>query len=166
MKTISPSYVHDVESMPELAVPVQAEAAQAPTGITDVLTIGEEGTVFRPVQRSLKPTGWAVAHASSVEAAVAYLRSNVAAVAIAEAELADNDLSTLVSCLRSTTDGPEVVLITWDKVPLRDALRAGAFDVVERPFDQPELLWAVATAWHNWMTRRERTFGGVLCSDA
>jgi DNA-binding NtrC family response regulator len=166
LKTISPSYVHDVESMPNLVVPVQAEAGQAPTGITDVLTIGEEGTVFRPVQRSVRRTGWAVAHANSLEAAVAYLGSNVAAVAVAEAELADNDLSTLVSCLRTTTDGPEVVLITWDKVPIRNALRAGAFDVVERPFDDSELLWAVATAWHSWMTRRERTFGGVPCSDA
>ena len=128
--------------------------------------MGEEGTVFRPVQRALRTTGWAVAHANSLEAAVAHLRSNVAAVAVAEAELADHDLSTLVSCLRNTTDGPEVVLVTWDKVPLRDALQAGAFDVVERPFNDSELLWAVATAWHNWMTRRERTFGGVPCSDA
>jgi CheY-like chemotaxis protein len=169
LETNSPSYVPSIESMATPVMPIygwQAETQQVPTGITDVLAIGEEATVFRPVQLALRPTGWAVAHTSSPEAAVAYLCSNVAAVAVAEAELAGNDWSTLVSCLRRTTDAPEVILLTSTEVPLEDALRAGAFDVVQRPFDHSDLLWAVATAWHNWMTRRERGFGGGTCSDA
>jgi ActR/RegA family two-component response regulator len=144
----------------------QAETGRVPTGITDVLTIGEEATVFCPVQRALRPTGWAVAHVSGVEAAIAYLRSNVAAVAVAEAELAGNDWATIVSTLRSMADAPEVVLVTWNELPLQDALKAGAFDLVQRPFDHSDLLWAVATAWHTWMTRRERGLGGGPCSDA
>jgi DNA-binding NtrC family response regulator len=165
----SPSYVPFFESAPTPVLPVygrRSETGHVPTGITDVLTIGEEATVFRSVQRALKPTGWAVAHAGSLEAALEYLRSNVAAVAVAEADLPGTDWSTLVSRLRGEADAPETVLLAWHKVPLEDALRAGAFDVVERPFEQSDLLWAVATAWHNWMTRRERAFGGGLCSDA
>jgi ActR/RegA family two-component response regulator len=137
-----------------------------PAGITDVLTIGGEATVFRPVQRALRPTGWAVAHVTSVETAIARLRSTVAAVAVVEAELAGGEWSTLVSSLRSIADAPEVVFVSWDEVPIQDALKAGAFDLVQRPFDYSDLLWAVATAWHNWMTRRERGFGGAPCSDA
>jgi DNA-binding NtrC family response regulator len=103
---------------------------------------------------------------NSLEAAIAYLESNVAAVVVAEAELADGDWGTILSSLRSVVDAPEVVLVTWNKLPLEDALTAGAFDLVQRPFEHSDLLWAVATAWHNWTTRRERAFGGGLCSDA
>jgi DNA-binding response OmpR family regulator len=169
LKRNSPSYVPVVESLPTPLMPVygrHVETGQVPTGITDVITIGEEATVFRPVQRALQPTGWAVAHASSLEEAVAYLRSNVAAVAVAEAGLLGGDWSTLVSSLRGMADAPEVVLVAWNELPLEDVLRAGAFDLVQRPFEHSDLLWAVATAWHNWMTRRERGFGGGRCSDA
>jgi CheY-like chemotaxis protein len=107
-----------------------------------------------------------VAHASSLEEAFAYLRSNLAAVAVAEAELMGGDWATVVSRLRSMPDSPEVVLVTCDELPLQDALRAGAFDLLQRPFNDPDLLWAVATAWQNWMRRREDGAGGGLCSDA
>jgi DNA-binding NtrC family response regulator len=158
-----------LESMPAHPIAMyghEAKAGQLPSGVTDVLTIGEEATVFRPVQRALRATGWAVAGASSLEAANAWLRSNVAAVAVADAELVRNDLSKLVSSLRSSADAPEVVVLTWNELALQDALEAGAFDVVERPLDQYSLVWAVATAWHNWITRRERATGGGRCSDA
>lgn len=169
MKRNSPSYVPAVESMPARVTPVNgwhADTGQVPAGITDVLAIGEEATVFHPVQRALRPTGWAVAHASSLEAAIAYLRTNVAAVVIAEAELAGTDWSAIVSSVRSMADAPEVVLVTSSELPLQDALEAGAFDLVQQPFDHSDLLWAVATAWHNWMTRREGGLGGGPCSDA
>jgi DNA-binding NtrC family response regulator len=139
---------------------------ELPTGITDVVTIGEEATVFRPVQRTLRPTAWAVTHVGSPEAAVAYLQSNVAAVAVTEAELSGRDWERTVSWLRELPDAPEVVLVTWKDLPLGDVLRHGAFDVVRRPFTHSDLLWTVATAWHNWMTRRERRYGGASCSDA
>jgi DNA-binding NtrC family response regulator len=144
----------------------QVETGHVPAGITDILTIGEESTVFHPVQRALRPTGWAVAHVSSLEEAIAYLRSNVAAVIVAEAELAGTDWSAIVSSVRSVADAPEVVLVTRNELPLQDAVKAGAFDLVQRPFGDSDLRWAVATAWHNWMTRRERAFGGGPCSDA
>lgn len=168
MKRSSPSYGPIVESMPTPVMPVyvrQSRTGSVPTGITDVLTIGKEATVFRPVQRALQPTGWTVAHVSSVDSAIACLRSNVVAVAVAEAELADDDWSTLVRSLRSRADAPEVVLVAWNDAPYQDALRAGAFDLVQRPCDHSDLLWTVATAWHNWMTRRERGLGGGSCSD-
>ena len=169
MTRYSRSYVPVVESMPAAAVPLhgrQAGTGPVPTAITDVLTIGEEATVFRPVQRTLRPTGWAVVHANSLHAALAYLRTNVAAVAVVQDDLAGTDGNTALSSLRSSADAPEIVLVTWDKLPLQDAIRAGAFDVVQRPFDHSDLLWAVAAAWHNWMTQRERAFGGGPCSDA
>jgi FixJ family two-component response regulator len=75
---------------------------------------------------------------------------------VAEAELAGGEWSTVLSALRNVEDAPEVVLVACEQVPLQDALRAGAFDLVQRPFNHSELLWSVATAWHSWMIRRER----------
>jgi ActR/RegA family two-component response regulator len=168
LKRNSPSSAPVIESMVIPVMPVhdrQAEAGPVTTGITDVLTIGQEATVFRPVQSALTATGWAVTHADTVEGAVAYLHSNAAAVAVAEAELGGNDWCTLVAHLRNAADAPEVILVTGNKMPLLDAIRAGAFDLLQRPFHQSDLLWAVATAWHKSMTRRERPFGGGPCSD-
>jgi hypothetical protein len=68
--------------------------------------------------------------------------------------------------LRELVDAPEVVVVTSDELPLPDVLECGAFDLLRRPFDDSDLLWAVATAWHAWMTRRERRPGGGPCSDA
>jgi DNA-binding NtrC family response regulator len=155
--------------MPATVMPLygrEAETGHMPASITDVLTIGEESTVSRPVQRALQPTGWAVAHASGLEAAITWLRSNVAAVVVAEAELDATGLTGIVSSVRCIADAPEIVLVTWNELPLQTAVEAGAFDVVQRPFVDSDLLWAVATAWHNWMTRRERAFGAGPCSDA
>ena len=165
----SSSHVPVVESMH--AAPVMpmygryAETGQVPTGIIDVLTIGEEATVFRPLQRAVRPAGWAVAHVSSVEAAIAYLQSNVAAVAVTEAEVTGRKLEDIVSSLRRLAGAPEVVILSWDRLPLQYVLRTGAFDLMRRPFDHSDLLWTVASAWHNWMTRHERRSGGGPCSD-
>jgi DNA-binding NtrC family response regulator len=166
----SSSYAPVVESMHATSVmPMydrHSETGQTPAGITDVLTIGEEATVFRPVQRALRPTGWAVTHAENLGAAMAWLESNVAPVVVTEADLPDHDWRTAVSRLRDLADAPKVVLITWDELPLGDALSCGAFDLLRRPVDQSDLLWAVATAWHDWMTRRQQHSGGKPCSPA
>ena len=169
MKRNSSSYVPVVEPTPASVMPVygrQAETGQMPRSITDVLTIGQEATVFRPVQRALRPTGWTVAHVRSIEAALAYLRANIAAVAVADAEVAGDEWRAMVSALRNVADAPEVVVVTGNDLVLQDGVQAGAFDLLGNAFDDSDLLWAVATAWHNWMRRRERRFGGGPCSDA
>jgi ActR/RegA family two-component response regulator len=166
LNTNSSFHVPVVESMH--AIPAYgryAETGQASTGISDVLAIGEDATVFRPLQRALRPVGWAVAHVGSVEAAVAYLQSKVAAVAVTEAEVTSRKWEDIVSSLRSLADAPEVVIVSWDRLPLQHVLRAGAFDAMRRPLDHSDLLWTVASAWHNWMTRHERRAGGGPCSD-
>jgi ActR/RegA family two-component response regulator len=143
-----------------------AETAQAPAGITDVLTIGEEATVLRPVRRAIRPTCWAIAHAPDLEAALGYLRSNIAAVAVIEAEISERERTAAVSRLRNLARAPEVVVLTSQQLAMADVLRCGAFDLLRRPFDDCDLLWALASAWHTWMTGRERQSGGGPCSDA
>ena len=123
--------MHAAPAMP--AYGRSAETGQAPTGIIDVLAIGEDSTVFRPLQRALRPVGWAVAHVGSVEAAIAYLQSKVAAVVVMEAELTGRKWESIVSSLRSLAHAPEVVVVSWDRLPLQHVLRAGAFDVMRRP---------------------------------
>ena len=169
MKRNSPSCVPVVDSMH--ATPVRmysrhAERGQVSIGTTDVLTIGKEATAFRPVQRALRPTGRVVAHVDNLGAATAWLQSNVAAVAVIEAETSGQNWATIVSGLHELAGAPEVVVVTSNESPLADVLRCGAFDVLRRPFDDSDLQWAVASAWHTWMTRRERRSGGGPCSDA
>ena len=160
----SPSGIHAFHPVPTPAMPM-SETGQAPAGIMDVLAIGQEATVFRPLQRALRPTGWRVAHLSSLENAIAYLRSNVAAVAVVEIE-PEYGWRSMVSSLRGLANGPQIILVTEGELPLKDALKAGAFDHLQRPLKHSDLLWAVATAWHAWMTCREVRPGGGLCGGA
>ena len=111
LKRSSPSYVPVVDSMQAAPVPTyrrHAEREQAPIGITDVLTIGEEATVFRHVQRALRPTRWVVAHVDNLGAATAWLQSNIAAVAVTEAETSGQDWTIILSGLRELAEAPEV----------------------------------------------------------
>jgi CheY-like chemotaxis protein len=142
------------------AVDQHPDKDQTPAGVTDILTIGQEATVFRPIRRALGATGLAVVHTGSLDAALRYLRSNVAAVAITEAEAVNDDWRDVVSRLRMLPDAPEVVVLTSDKLPADELFRLGAFDALRRPLSHADLLWTVATAWHDWMRKRDPKPGG------
>ncbi len=142
------------------------DQGRVPVGITDILTIGQEGAVFRPIRRALRSSGWALAHAATLESALRYLQSHVAAVAVTGSEVAGESWKNVVSRLGILPDGPEIVVLTWDELSVEDVVKNGAFDVVRCPAADADLLWTVASAWRVWMAQQEREPGSGRCSDA
>lgn len=124
----------------------------APPDVIDVLTVGNEGTVLRPVQRALAGSGWIVRHAGHAQEAVRLLETNRAAVAVVGADGAWVDT---LSSLRTVTNPPEVVVMTQHDLPVDEVLGLGAHDLLRRPFSSTDLLWSIATAWHTWMKEFE-----------
>ena len=143
-----------------------APVSTAPARIADIITIGVKAAALRPIQRVFRGSGWSVAHVDSLEAALRYLRSNVAAVAITENEVGDVSWKEVVSQLRRLPDAPEILVLASDQPCVNEAVGTGAYDVLQRPIEDADLLWTVATAWHDWMKQRERDTGGDLCSSA
>ena len=58
------------------------------------------------------------------------------------------------------------MVLACDHLCVNEAVGTGAYDVLRRPIEDADLLWTVATAWHDWMKQREREAGGELCSSA
>jgi ActR/RegA family two-component response regulator len=134
----------------------QSESRPLESDVIDVLTIGNETTVFRPVQRALIGSGWVVRHADSVRSGVGLLQTNSAAVAVVEADAVWVDM---LSSLRSLPNPPEVVVITHSSLAVEDVLSLGAHDLLRRPLTSADLLWSIATAWHAWMKQSEEQEG-------
>jgi DNA-binding NtrC family response regulator len=154
-----------LEATSSFYVPV-APVSATPVRIADIITIGVKAAALRPIQRVFRGSGWSVAHVDSLDAALRYLRSNVAAVAITETEVGDESWKDVVSQLRKLPDAPEIVVLACDRLCVNEAVGTGAYDVLRRPIEDADLLWTVATAWHDWMKQREREAGGELCSSA
>jgi DNA-binding NtrC family response regulator len=171
LKTESSFCVPVMDPINDIRSPVRrcdrrADEGRVPVGVTDILTIGGEATVFRPIRRALRHSGWAVAHAATFESALRYLQSHVAAVAVTGSEVGGENWEVVVSRLSALPDAPEIIVLTWDELSLDDVMRGGAFDIVRCPTADADLLWTVASAWHAWMKQRERSPGGGPCSDA
>jgi DNA-binding response OmpR family regulator len=133
---------------------VHVDAERAQTDVIDVLSVGNEATALRPVQRALIGSGWVVRHLSDVRSAVRLLEKNPAAVAVVEGDA--TDWVDMLSSLRTVADPPELVVITHDDLPVEEVLSLGAHDLLRRPFSSADLLWSIATAWHAWMKQFER----------
>jgi hypothetical protein len=87
----------------------ESEIRPVPSDVIDVITIGDEATVFKSVQRPLIGSGWVVRHADTVHSPGILLDTNKAAVAVVEA---DDACIHRLSSLRSLQNAPEVVVIT------------------------------------------------------
>lgn len=54
----------------------QAAIRPLPSVVIDVITIGDESTVFKPVERALAGSGWLVRHADTVHSAGILVATN------------------------------------------------------------------------------------------
>jgi DNA-binding NtrC family response regulator len=120
--------------------------------VVDVLTIGAEKTVLRPVERAIASSGLAMHHASDMQTALRWLERNVAAVVVAEVA---GDWVDVLSCIRGAPNTPEVILIARENLSADEPLALGAFDLLREPLNSGDLLWSIASAWHSWMQQLE-----------
>jgi DNA-binding response OmpR family regulator len=116
--------------------------------VIDVLTIGEEAKLLRPVQRALLGSRWIVRHAPTVQAALGILDQTSVAVAVIDAQ---RHWAETLSLVRSGTKPPEVILVAAEDVSVDEVFSAGAHDLLRHPLETTDLLWSLATAWHTWM---------------
>lgn len=111
--------------------------------------------------------GWTVRLSMTLEDAIDFLQEHKAAVAICEETLPDGTWRDAARILNSFPNAPMVVVIGSDRALLDEVLALGGFDVLTRPLRESEVIWTVASAWHQWMKRFQyQATGGPSCSDA
>ena len=146
---------------------VRNTRCRRPSGATDILTIGANPTPVVYLSGLFQRFGWTVHAAVNLEDAIDFLQEHKAAVAICEETLPDGTWRDAERILNSFPNAPMFVVIGSDRTILDEVLAVGGFDVLTRPLRESEVIWPVASAWHQWMKRfQSQDTGGPPCSDA
>jgi hypothetical protein len=130
----------------------------------DVLTVGAGSALEDYFAGLFERSGWTVSGVSGCVAASQFLRDAGAAVVVCEERLPDGCWRDVAFRLNAVPDMPNWIVV-GDGEDLPGAVLArGGFDTLTRPLWDCEVLWSVASAWHEWMKREEARRGGSRCS--
>ncbi|AKJ27809.1 Fis family transcriptional regulator [Caldimonas brevitalea] len=113
------------------------------------MVVVEDDEAFRAgVERSLQMAGYDVASFEDAESATRYLSGNVAAMVLTDLRLPRSDgLSVLEIARQKDREMPVVLMTGHGDIPTAiQAIRAGAYDFLEKPFSRERLLAVVARA--------------------
>jgi DNA-binding response OmpR family regulator len=135
-------------------------------GDTHILVVECEPMVTRCVSDVFRSPLWTTIEAGTAEEGLAYLRYNLAAVALIQAPADPADWEEAALRWRSLREAPEVIVITRGAFACDKALTFGAHAIVTSPVDRRTLLWTVSGALAAWLARQENEMRGGLCSDA
>jgi DNA-binding NtrC family response regulator len=149
------------------AIRLTSSTACSPLHVTDILTIGANHMLDRHLVGIFQRFGWRIANRPSRAAAIEFLRKNKAAVALCQELLPDGTWRDAANQFESIPDAPALIVIGQDTAILDEALASGGVDILKWPLHETEVVWTVASAWHQWMKRFEiLNKGGAQCSDA
>lgn len=135
--------------------------------VADILCIGADPTLAAYLSGLFQPFGWTIRCSVSPEEVGEFLESNGGAVAVCEEALPGATWQDVLSIVNSVPGAPMFVVVGSDRTLLDEVLALGGFDVLTRPLRDAEVIWTIASAWHQWMKRFESQHtGGTRCSDA
>jgi two-component system C4-dicarboxylate transport response regulator DctD len=131
--------------------------AAAAAGQSTVVVIDDDAAARHSLTQMLRLRGHAVEVFSSAEAALAWPGLSEAACVITDVKMPGMDGEQLLAEVRRRPSPPPVVMITGhgDVSMAVRCLKAGAFDFVEKPFDDDVLLAYVAKALEQSSLLRE-----------
>jgi CheY-like chemotaxis protein len=116
----------------------QTETLSAPS----ILLVDEEPESLSDVRHVLEEAGFAVTAAESGRAALNLIRHEAPQLVLTEISLPDRTGRDILMAIKSTyPDIPVIMMIHEDEVTAaRDAIRHGAFDYIQKPWDVEDLL--------------------------
>ncbi|MGH9660051.1 MAG: response regulator, partial [Bryobacteraceae bacterium] len=122
-----------------------------------VLIVDDEDAARYGIRRGLAGKGYELTEAGSGRAALEQIRAAQPDVVVSDVNMPEMDGLTLLREIASAVDAPVVVLITAygsERVAI-DALRAGAYDYLSKPFELDELRAVVRNAVERRRLERE-----------
>lgn len=115
-----------------------------------ILVVDDEPLIRWAVREGLEAAGFAVVEADSAREALAALDGGArpVAVAILDLRLPDSDDLSLLRRVRQARPGCRVIVMTAHGTPelMAEAMRAGAFGTISKPFDLARMVGLVQEA--------------------
>lgn len=119
--------------------------------MTTVLVVDDEPLIRWAVREILEDAGYSVVEAGSAREAmtrVAEADGHPVAIALLDLRLPDSDDLSLLRRVRGAAPKCQVIIMTAHGTPeiLRDAMTAGAFGTISKPFDLSSIVGLVRAA--------------------
>lgn len=147
-------------------MPLRPEAPIQPDKVVTVLSVSGSDVDQRALGYLFRHTKWTLLQARSCAEAVAVIFSRPVPVVICDCTLPDGFWQDLLAQTRSATPSPVMIVTSrladddlWSAV-----MEAGGFDVLEKPFNQSELVRVVSLAWLQWRDVFHQTRGAAADS--
>ncbi|HET6582098.1 MAG TPA: response regulator, partial [Nannocystaceae bacterium] len=142
-------------SGPDSAAP--AEPSAEPRGFVRVLVVDDEDPLRRMLEILLRREGMTVLHADSGERAIEVLEREDVDVVLSDVRMPGMGGLALVRWIREHRPGlTAIVMSAFGSIELAvEALHAGAYDYVAKPFKQDEVVLALRKAEERERLRRE-----------
>lgn len=138
-----------------------------PSGVADILTIGSNPTLVLYLSDLFQRFRWTIRRSADLEEASRFLENNRAAVAICEEVLPDALWQDALRTLHPLPGAPVLIVVGSSRDLVAEVVAMGGFDALTYPLREAEVIWTVASAWHQWMKRYEaQGSGGQPCSGA
>ena len=104
-------------------------------------------------------SNWGVHAVCTCLEGLAVLREKQAQVVICERDLPDGDWKNILDALTLMAHPPALIVTSRlaDEYLWLDVLNLGGYDVVAKPLDEKEVLWAVRSAWRDWERQWEKS---------
>jgi two-component system response regulator HydG len=114
-------------------------------GLPRILVVDDEEGMRESLRSILQGESVAVETADGIDSAALRLSQRAFDLILVDQQIAGGDMAAIVSRFRGGVNPPEVILISGYGIPTRvvDAMRNGAFDVIEKPIDRDRLLAAI-----------------------
>jgi len=126
--------------------------------MSSVLVIDDEQMIRWSIEQTLRPAGYEVSVAGTAAEGMALFRQLLPAVVFLDVHLPDGDGLTLLKQMKAESGADTAVIIMTAFGEIRtavEAMRAGAYDYLKKPFDFDELEVVVGKALETTQLRRE-----------
>jgi DNA-binding NtrC family response regulator len=122
-----------------------------------ILLIDDDPGLSEVIELLLSGEGYAVKRATTVKGGLESMRDGQVELVITDLKLPDGTGLNVIAAIRASHPALPIIMITsYSSIESAiGALRAGAFDYVIKPFDNGELLHAVARALAEGRARRQ-----------
>jgi two-component system response regulator HydG len=116
--------------------------------VRSILIVDDDRELLRALEKTLRNAGYSVRTSENAEDALASLRDSIPDLVVTDLMLPGMDGIELLRELRTAAPSSEVLVITAHATVERavEAMRAGAYDFVEKPIERERLLLTVARA--------------------
>ena len=114
--------------------------------------------IFRESDLTLSAkSDWSLVASASLASSVSILRETPIAIVVCESELFPDTWREVLEQLSLLPDPPLLIVTSRlaDERLWAEALNLGAYDVLAKPFNAPEVIRVLNSAWDHWRHRHE-----------